>query len=394
MAAGFPAAGARWGGLFALAIALGGCSATALDLSYYLQTAQGHFAVQGQARPIDELLSGGALDQRVAPKLRQAQEIREFAIHELALPANGSFRSYADIGRPFVVWNVFAAPELSLKLKQWCFPVAGCVTYRGYFERAEAERQAQSLRAQGWEVQVAGVPAYSTLGWFDDPLLSTFIHYPEGELARLMFHELAHQVVYLKGDSAFNESFAVAVEEAGVERWLARRGDPTVEAAYRQYAARRAQFVEMLKRHRLRLETLYASGASDEAKRAGKAEVFASLQAGYRELKSQWGGFAGYDRWFGQQLGNAHLAAVATYTAWVPGFRRLLAEQDGDMHRFFDVVRRLAREDKGQRDRMLARADDEERRAAGAQRRDAEAQGRDAEARRRDAPRMTLSSSH
>jgi predicted aminopeptidase len=332
----------------------------------------------------------------------------------LALPANGSFRSYADIGRPFVVWNVFAAPELSLQLKQWCFPVAGCVTYRGYFDRAEAERLAQSLRAQGWEVQVAGVPAYSTLGWFDDPVLNTFIHYPEGELARLIFHELAHQVAYLKGDSAFNESFAVAVEEAGVERWLAQRGDAGVEAAYRQFAARRAQFVELLKRHRLRLEVLYASGAADEAKRAGKAEVFASLQAEYLELKAQWGGFSGYDRWFGQQLGNAHLAAVATYTALVPGFRRLLAEQDGDMQRFYDVVRRLAREDKGQRDRMLARTGEGTRREASAQRQDARSEPRDAQSEPRDAqseprdaqseprdawselrdgPRMTLSSS-
>ena len=371
MAARFPVARIRCAAPLALALALAGCSATTLDLPYYLQTARGHFAVLREARPIGELLAGGAVDPRLAPRLRQVVEIREFATRELALPANGSYRSYADIGRPFVVWNVFAAPELSLRLKRWCFPVAGCVTYRGYFERADAERLAQSLREQGWEVQVAGVPAYSTLGWFDDPVLSTFIHYPEGELARLIFHELAHQAVYLKGDSTFNESFATAVEEAGVERWLAQRGDARVEAAYRQFAARRAQFVELLTRHRRRLEAVYASGASDESKRADKAEVFASLHAGYQELKAQWGGFAGYDRWFGQQPGNAHLAAVATYNAMVPGFRRLLAEQDGDLHRFFDVVRRLAREDKAQRDRLLESVPGE----------------------RRDASRMTLSSS-
>lgn len=341
---------------FAVALALSGCSATSLDLPYYLQSAQGHFAVMRQARPIDDLLADGSVDPRLAAKLAQALRIREFASRELGLPANGSYTRYADLGRPFVVWNVFAAPELSLQLRQWCFPVAGCVAYRGYFDPAEARRLADELRAQGWEVHLAGVPAYSTLGWFDDPVLSTFIHYPEAELARLIFHELAHQVVYLKGDTTFNESFATAVEEEGVRRWLAHRADPTLESEYRRFAERRRQFVELLAGHRQRLEAVYASGQSDDGKRAAKAEVFASLQARYAELKAGWGGFAGYDRWFGEAPGNAHLASVATYTALVPGFRRLLAEHDGDLPRFFDAVRRLAREDKVRRDLALGGA--------------------------------------
>ncbi len=198
------------------------------------------------------------------------------------------------------------------------------------------------------------MPAYSTLGWFDDPVLNTFIHYPEGELARLIFHELAHQVVYLKGDSTFNESFATAVEEAGVLRWLAQRGDPRLEEQYRGFADRRRQFRELLRGKRADLEALYASERSADEKRRGKAEVFAALQNEYGQLKRQWGGYAGYDRWFAQQLGNAHLASVATYDALVPAFRNLLASQGGDMPRFYDAVRRLAAENKAERDRQLA----------------------------------------
>jgi predicted aminopeptidase len=337
-----------------LALVLTGCAATSLDLPYYYQSARGHLSVMRQARPIDELLAGAELDARLRPKLEQARSIRGFASQELALPANGSYTSYAELGRRFVVWNVFAAPELSLRLKKWCFPVAGCVSYRGYFDRDDAQRFAQELRDQGWEVQVAGVPAYSTLGWFDDPVLSTFIHYPEGELARLIFHELAHQVVYLKGDSTFNESFATAVEEAGVLRWLAKRADPRLDEEYRRFAERRRQFRELLRAQREALQALYASDLSDEDKRRGKKEVFAALRQGYQELKQTWGGYAGYDRWFAQELGNAHLASVATYDALVPAFRNLLSSLDGDMPRFFDAVRRLAGEEKSERDRQLA----------------------------------------
>ena len=185
-------------------------------------------------------------------------------------------------------------------------------------------------------------------------MLNTFVHYPEGELARLIFHELSHQVVYLKGDSTFNESFATAVEEVGVERWLAARGDPAVTANYRAFAQRRQQFVALLRRHKAALEAVYASQPDDAARRAGKAEVFAALQAEYRALKASWGGYAGYDRWFAQQpLTNAHLASVATYNALVPGFRILLAEQGADLRRFYDAVRALAREDAPERQRRL-----------------------------------------
>jgi predicted aminopeptidase len=340
------------------AVLAAGCAASAVDLPYYWQSAMGQVSLMQRARPIDELLGAGELDARLRPKLERVREIRAFASRELGLPDNGSYTRYADLGRPFVVWNVFATPELSMQLKQWCFPVAGCVTYRGYFEREAAEAHAAQLRAQGWEAYVAGVPAYSTLGWFDDPVLNTFVHYPDGELARLIFHELAHQVLYVKGDSAFNESFATAVEEAGVERWLSALDDPAVEAAYRRFAQRRQAFVALLQRHKAALEAVYAGAGSDDERRAGKRAVFESLQDEYRALKAGWGGYAGYDRWFAQSLTNAHLASVSTYHALVPGFRRLLAQAGGDLPRFFGLARELAALRADERSRLLTGPDD------------------------------------
>lgn len=335
-------AGLRRAALLALALSTAGCAWWQDGLGYYWQSVRGHLDVMQRAVPIAQLLEDPATDATLRERLHRVRDIRAFASRALALPDNGSYTAYADLGRPFVVWNVFAAPELSLRLQQWCFPVAGCVAYRGYYAREDAERFAQALRAQGMDTYVAGVPAYSTLGWFDDPVLSSFLHFPEGELARLVFHELAHQVLYLKGDTTFNESFATAVEEAGLARWLAHRGDVRMAAAWREFAGRRAGFVALLARHREQLEAVYAQATDDETRRAGKARVFASLQAEYRQLREHWGGWGGYDRWFAQPLGNAHLASVASYTAQVPAFRALLAQSDGDLGRFFEAARALA----------------------------------------------------
>ena len=339
--------------LIALLMACAGCALTA-DVPYYWQSARGQFSLLSLARPVDDWLADPGTDPRLRRRLELARDVRRYASRELGLPDNRSYTRYAELGRPFVIWNVFAAPRLSLELKQWCFPVAGCVTYRGYFDRDAAEAHAAELRAQGWETYVAGVPAYSTLGWFDDPLLSTFIHYPEAELARLIFHELAHQVVYLKGDSAFNESFATAVEEAGVQRWLQAQGDPAMQARYSEFAQRRRQFVELLRRNRIRLEQVYRQPGSVEDRLLAKQAVFADLRREYEQLKLAWGGFAGYDRWFAQPLGNAHLASVATYTIWVPGFRRLLATKGGDLPRFFEAVGQLASQPVAQRVQALS----------------------------------------
>ena len=333
-------------------LAASGCSS--LDgPGYYWQSAMGHLDVMRRARPLEEVIADPATSDALRARLRRAQEIRAFASRELGLPDNRSYTAYASLGRPFVLWNVFATPELSLRLQQWCFPVAGCVAYRGYYAREDAESFAGRLRAQGLEAHVGGVPAYSTLGWFDDPLLSTFVNYPEAELARLVFHELAHQLLYVKNDTTFNESFATAVEEAGVERWLAARADPQVERAYRDHARRRAEFVAMLRRYKDRLQALYASDATDDAKRAGKAAAFADLRAEYAGLRASWGGFAGYDRFFETGPSNPQLAAVGAYNDLLPAFRALLAREGGDLPRFYSAVRDLAALPRPERDARL-----------------------------------------
>jgi predicted aminopeptidase len=238
---------------------------------------------------------------------------------------------------------------------RWCFPIAGCVSYRGYYRQEQAQAYASVLRSEGFDVRVGGVPAYSTLGWFDDPLLSTFIHYPEAELARLVFHELAHQVLYVAGDTPFNEAFATAVEEAGVARWLKLHGDAAMQDDYWRYASRREDFVALLEKHRHGLEATYAQQISDRCKRRRKARILAALQDEYQTLKLGWGGYTGYDRWFSEPLTNAHLVSVAAYHDLLPGFRALLAEQQ-TLPRFYQAAMVLARQSKLERTRWLERA--------------------------------------
>jgi predicted aminopeptidase len=316
-----------------------GCS----TLGYYLQAMNGQLELSRKARPIAQVLDDERTPTELKVRLEQVQEIRGFASRELALPDNGSYRRYADLQRPFVVWNVFAAEEFSVVPRQWCFPVAGCVGYRGYFVQADAEKLAAQLRDEGLDVYVAGVPAYSTLGWMDDPVLNTFIRYPETEIARLIFHELAHQVVYLAGDSTFNESFATAVELEGVRRWLHAQGTPEQLAAFQAAQVYRRDFAELVARFQDRLAQLYDSGGDPQAMRNAKARIFDQMRSDYRELRNQWGGFAGYDWWFDQPLNNAQVASVAIYTQLVPGFQQLLADSGGDLPRFYAAVEALAK---------------------------------------------------
>jgi predicted aminopeptidase len=340
----------RWTAPALLALAgATGCS----TIDYYAQAVRGHFAVQSAARSIDELLADPATPEALRERLRRAREIRAFAARELGLPDNASYTTYADLHRPAVVWNVFATPALSLELKTWCYPLFGCAGYRGYFDRNDADRLAVELRAQGWDVNVAPVPAYSTLGWFADPLLNTFINAQDGELARMVFHELAHQVVYAKDDTVFNESFATTVERAGVARWLAARRDEALSRGYAQIERRRRDFLALLLKYRERLQRIYAEPASRSVLLERKRETFAALQAEYRQLRDgPWGGFAGYDRYFAQDLNNAHLAAIGAYYELVPAFEALLA-RDGSLPAFYADVRRLARLDKTARDQTL-----------------------------------------
>ena len=324
------------------------------SLEYYAQAVGGHLEVIRLAVPIEERLRETDTPEPLRAKLAKVLAIREFASRELALPDNGSYRRYADIGRPFVVWNVFAAPEFSVKPVESCFLFAGCVSYRGFYSEEAAQRHAAALAGKGDDVYVGGVAAYSTLGWFSDPVLSTFIHYPESEVARIVFHELAHQVVYVKGDTIFNESFAATVEEEGVHRWLERQGTPAQRAAYEGSRRRRSEFVALVIKYRAGLAEFYDRPAEPEEKRAGKRRLFSAMQDEYQALKDSWGGLTGYDRLFERGANNALLASVASYSELVPAFRGMLAQKDGDLPVFYDAVRKLAKLDKSERDARLA----------------------------------------
>ena len=331
-----------------MAAGLAGCA----DLRYYWQSVNGHMMLLNAARPVDDWLDDAQTPAALKTRLALAQRIRRFAVTELKLPDNPSYRRYADLRRSAVVWNVVAAPEFSLTLKTWCFPVAGCVGYRGYFSEAEARAEAARLAAQGLETSVYGVPAYSTLGWMNwaggDPLLSTFIGYPEGELARLVFHELAHQVVYAPGDTVFNESFATAVERLGVQRWLQ---DPaslvSLEAhqAYLNFDERRRQFRALASATRQELSRIYASKiafAQDaRAQAARKTIALQKFRDAYAQLKAGWNGYAGYDPWVAR-ANNASFGAQAAYDEGVPAFEALFEREGRDWQRFYQAVRRLA----------------------------------------------------
>jgi predicted aminopeptidase len=321
-----------------------GCS----TIGYYAQAATGHLELLESARPVSEWLADPGTSAALGARLVLSQRIRDFAVSELGEPDNASYRRYADLRRSSAVWNVVAAPELSLAPKTWCFPVVGCVGYRGYYERAGADALAAELRGAGLDVAVYGVPAYSTLGhlpsggWFADPLLNTFIDYPEGELARLIFHELAHQVAFAPGDTLFNESFASTVEKIGAERWLARNGSAQARADYERAESRRADFAALTGRYRDELANLYASAASDAVKRVGKAELLARLRADYATMKqARWAGYAGYDAWFAR-ANNAAFGVLVSYTGLVPAFARMFEREGRDFARFYGEVGRVA----------------------------------------------------
>lgn len=327
----------------------GGCT----NLGYYLQSVSGQLDIWRREQGIEDVIRDPATSAPVREKLARVVEIRDFASHELKLPENRSYRRYADLERRFVVWNVFATPEFSVRPVQWCFMFAGCVGYRGYFDKTEADRFAARLADRGHDVFVGGVPAYSTLGWFADPVLNTFIHYPETEIARIIFHELAHQVVYVKDDSVFNESFAVSVEAEGVRRWLDRNGNERQRADFERAQRFRAEFASLIENYRDKLETLYGTELPAAAMRTRKAALLHELAAEYERLKTSWGGYAGYDQWFAQKPNNAQLASVAIYAQQVPAFQALLQQEGGDLKRFYTAVKELAALPKDERSARL-----------------------------------------
>lgn len=334
-----------------LAGLLVGCS----TVGYYYQSARGQLDLTCRARDIEEVLKDDAVAPAVRDKLERVQEIRRFASEQLYLPDNDSYRTYADLEREYVIWNVFAAPPLAVEPHRWCFPIVGCVVYRGYFAEADARRYARTLQDRDLETYVAGVPAYSTLGWFDDPVVSTILHYPETELAGLIFHELAHQVAYAKGDSVFNESFATTVEIEGVERWLEHEGRDRDIEAYRLRRQRDATVIDTVLEHRRRLDKAYNSEHDRAWKLERKAAIIASLRDRYTALVDGWDGYRGYRRWFAQDLNNAHFVAVAAYHDKVRAFQRLLARHDGDLASFYEVIAELTERSAEHRNEYLDR---------------------------------------
>src|SRR5687768_7912197 len=325
-----------WVGAVILIALAAGCQ----SLAYYTQAIGGHLKVMASARPVSDVLA----DPGTAPELRErldlARRIRAFATEQLKLPDNNSYLSYAELNRPCAVWNLFAAPRFSVEPKTECFPFTGCVSYRGFYAESDARGHADQLREEGYDVYVGGVRAYSTLGWFDDPLLSTFIRVPDTELARLVFHELAHQLVYVRGDTTFNESFAVAVEEEGVRQWLAfeRRGAEL--EAFRAAQARKREFAERVSQARERLDMIYRMDISPEAMLEQKRGEWARLRMSYPGLA--------------EEPNNAFLASIAMYTDLVPAFERLLAES-GSLEAFYARVKSLSR-DASRREAFVTKA--------------------------------------
>ena len=340
---------------------LGGCT----PVAYYAQSVQGHIALMTASRPIDDWLADPATPADLKPRLELARRIRAFAVSELALPDNASYHRYSDLKRRAAVWNVAAAPPDSLTLRRWCFPVVGCVGYRGYYDEADAKALAAQLeKDEGLEVRVYGVPAYSTLGWLNwaggDPLLSTFIRYPEGELARMVFHELAHQVVYVRDDTMFNESYATAVERLGVRHWLATQASEQARRDYAAFDGRRRAFRQLSRDTRDELNRVYAQKTAlahdPQALPALKSEAMTHFRQRYAALKAEWAAagtpFDGFDPWVAQ-ANNAFFGIQAAYDELVPGFEALFAQVGGDWPRFHAAVRDLTRQPKAERQAQL-----------------------------------------
>ena len=327
-----------------LTLLLAGCAHPTSGLGYYWQSVSGHLRIMQAARPVNDWIADDQTPQPLRERLALSQRIRSFGVEVLHLPDSSSYQRYADLQRKAAVYNVVAAPALSLTLEQWCFPVVGCVGYRGYFDETHAEAFARSL-SPDLDVAVYPVPAYSTLGWTNwiggDPLLNTFIRYPEGELARLLFHELAHQVVYAAGDTAFNESFATAVERIGGERWLAQSTEQAREQ-YTVFDSRRREFRALTRATRERLATIYEDPlTSISDKQAAKTKAMADFRDRYAALRERWQGYSGYDAWV-RRANNASFGAQAAYDDLVPAFEALFLREGLDFPRFYEAVRQLA----------------------------------------------------
>ena len=341
-----------------LAIALIVATLPGCAIGYFTQAAQGQWRLMRARRPIEQVIADPASSEELKARLRVVQDARDFAVSDLGLPDNRSYRSYSDLKRPYVVWNVVAAPEFSVQPRRWCFPFTGCLSYRGYFRERDARKMAAKLAARGNDVMVGGVTAYSTLGHFADPVLNTMLRYGDLELVSTMFHELAHQLIYVRGDTVFNESFAVSVEQEGLRRWLAARGRSLELQDYLERQQADQRMVDAFADGRRRLAALYAQSPPLplSERRAAKRAILDATGAQVQAIEHQLKLRTGYDKWIADGLNNAHLASIGTYFDCVPGFERLLAANGGNLPAFYAAVRNM-RHDAPAR-RALCRAGD------------------------------------
>ena len=319
-----------------IALTVSACS----SFGYYMDLMSGHSELLEQRKPISDILE----DKETSPKLRTlletSKKIRDYASKELHLPENDSYRMYADLKRKYAVWNVVAVKEFSVEAKKWCFLFVGCLSYRGYFSKSDAADYAKELKKEGYDVYLVGAKAYSTLGWFDDPLLNTMMYKSEAYRAGIIFHELAHQVVYIENDSAFNEAFATTVEEEGIRRWLTKNGK---DDQYREYIInkkRDREINQLLQETRNKLKQMYKTDVSEKEKRQNKKLIFSSMQKEYTQLKKLWGGYNAYDQWMQQELNNAHLMLISTYHDLVPTFKNILKKENYNLSKFYSAVER------------------------------------------------------
>ena len=332
-----------------LAAGLSGCE----TIGYYNQAIQGQLSILQKRQPISEIIADPDSSEYLRVRLSFILAVRQFAKNELQLPVKRHYLSYVDLDRPYVVWNVFAAPEFSLALNTWCYPVVGCAAYRGYFSEETAQQYADRLVNRGFDVYVTGVTAYSTLGWFDDPVLSTFIQYTEVHTAALIFHELAHQLIYVKGDTTFNESFATTVEQEGLRRWQLVSNTSNFYSNYLKSYRRQQEFVRLIIHYRNRLETLYQTEASASEKRRNKAAILSELKVEFEHLKTNNAALSAYDEWMMKSLNNAKIGSVVAYHDFVPAFQEILIECDRDLAIFYKKCHQLAQKPKDVRHRII-----------------------------------------
>jgi predicted aminopeptidase len=350
--------------LLLLVVLFSGCH----TFRFYGQAIQGQYQILADQENIDELLKSPQTPAELKARFELIGALRSFANAHLHLRVDSHYQKYVDLRRPYVVWNVEAASELSMQPKTWWYPFVGSLDYRGYFTKNGATNYAAYLRSQGLDVSVGGVQAYSTLGWFKDPVLNTFVFESDAELAELLFHELGHQQAFARGDTEFNEAFATSVGQEGTRRWLRSRGHEAELAAYLTNLQRNDQFVHLVLRTRSRLEALYGDERDETGKirpnpkpsrlqneqiRKEKQLIINDLKREYTMLKSTWNGDSQYDGWFERELNNSHFNAIAAYYDLVPGFEQLLADNGGDLQKFYEAAKRLAKAPRTERHAAL-----------------------------------------